>query len=95
MITSQIIEESLRAADIEGYIAFGAPSDEYASEAEIISVALAALDENEVNVENVAAVISEVWRESFNLDASDLEARRAAIYGVSRSILQKASIGAV
>ncbi len=87
-ITSQNIEVLLRQADIEGYIELGAPADEYASEAEIIAAAINELERPETSEENIAAIIFQVWKKSFNLSASDLEARQSAVNGVVKKIMK-------
>ncbi len=71
------ISTLLRKADIEGLLQNGAPADEYDSEAEVIALALAKLDE--INTENITAMISTVWKKSFGLEESELQLRLPAI----------------
>jgi len=49
-ITLANIADALRTEDIEGFIASGAPSDEYNSEAEKIASALTSLQNNQLSV---------------------------------------------
>jgi len=87
-ISTQLIDSLLRRADIEGLIQLGAPTDEYSSEAQVIALALAELDDSEINAENITAIVSDVWRKSFGLAASDLEARRSAIDSFAKQLIQ-------
>lgn len=88
LITLQTIQALLREADIEGYIELGAPADEYDSEAEIITTSMNQLSGVETTQENIAAIIFHVWRQSFNLDDSDLTARQPAINSVAKIIMR-------
>ena len=87
-ISSQTIAALLKESDLEGYISFGAPDDEYDSEAEVIALALSELDDSEIDAKNVAAIISEVWQKSFDLASADLEARFAAIEIFATQLVQ-------
>ena len=87
-ISSKTIEAFLREADIEGYIDLGAPADEYSSEAEIIASAVSQLEHFEINEENIISIIFAVWKKSFNLDNSDLQARKPAISSVTERIIK-------
>ncbi|NBX67031.1 MAG: hypothetical protein EBQ96_08560 [Proteobacteria bacterium] len=61
--------------DIEGYINFGAPDDEYSSEAQEITTAIAALSHEELTKENVTAIVAAIWAQNFNLAGGELELR--------------------
>lgn len=73
------IDEILRKEDIEGYIGLGAPQDEYESEAEYIARALAELRRDQINQENVCAIISLIWQQRFDLSDLDMEQRSESI----------------
>jgi len=85
-ITTQTIASLLRQADIEGYITLGAPADEYDSEAEALARAFAELDDDETTVENIEAIITEAWKQSFNLEESDLGKRQSEIRNFAETI---------
>ncbi len=87
-ITTQMLESLLRQADIEGYIKLGAPADEYSSEAEALARAFAELKDEEATVENIAAIITEAWRQSFNLGEADLGMRRSEIQNFAKTIVR-------
>lgn len=81
------VHEILRTEDVEGFIALGAPDDEYASEAREIAAAIDNLSPNERTVEGVAAIIALVWAKSFDLAADELEKRIPAIRQVAQQLM--------
>jgi len=85
-VTTQQIDAVLRKLDIEGYIGFGAPEDEYESEAESIAQALASLDETVLAEDTIAQIVARVWAQSFNLDSAGLALRQQAFETVARDI---------
>lgn len=87
-ITVQTIASLLRQADIEGYIELGAPSDEYDSEAEVLALAFAELDAKEATVENIKAIVTEAWKQSFNLGEAELGIRQSEIHNFAESIVK-------
>ena len=86
-INIDFIDNLLRQGDIEGLIELGAPEDEYHSEAEQIVSALRELNDDEVNSNNIAAIISLIWTTSFNLSEEDLLLRTEAIEQTATQIL--------
>ena len=86
-INIDFIDNLLRQGDIEGLIELGAPEDEYYSEAEQIVSALRELNDDEVNSNNIAAIISLIWTTSFNLSEEDLLLRTEAIEQTATQIL--------
>ena len=86
-ITVENIDLILQEIDIEGLIESGAPSDEYISEAEAINSSIQRLQSSEMTIENIELVISTIWKENFNLDASGLKTRKASINTVVKRIL--------
>ena len=81
------IDALLQEEDIEGLINVGAPKDEYSFEAEKISVALSEMDNDELKRENIVAVITLLWMQSFNLSQTDMIRRAPAIDRVVNRIL--------
>ena len=61
------INRILVEEDIEGYIDFGAPEDEYDTEAVQISEAIMQLRPDQMTSENVLSIISLIWLENFEL----------------------------
>jgi hypothetical protein len=86
-ITVQKIASLLRQADIEGYIQLGAPADEYNSEAEALALALAELDNTECTLENITAITTEIWKQSFNLGEADIRMRQSQIRRFAESAI--------
>jgi hypothetical protein len=86
-IIANLIGKYLQQTDIEGLIQLGTPSDEYSSEAEVISLALTELGQR-ANAESITAIISEVWKNSFDLTPTELAARYGNINKVSEMILK-------
>jgi hypothetical protein len=87
-ITAQTIASFLRQADIEGYIELGAPADEYDSEAAALALAFAELNNEEITVENITAIVAQAWKESFNLGESDLKMRQSYIQNFAEAIVK-------
>lgn len=80
------IEVLLRNEDIEGFIGFGAPTDEYFSEAEQIVAAVSELSREQFKAENIAAIISLVWMRSFDLSEEDMKLRMPSIWRAAESV---------
>jgi hypothetical protein len=69
------VQDLVRAADIEGFIADGDPADEYDPEERQIFAAMAAWSSSTFTKANVLPMIVEIWRKSFSLDDADLSER--------------------
>jgi hypothetical protein len=82
-----VIEDALRAEDVEGLLELGAPRDEYSHEAERIASELRALGPNDATEDRVADLIANVWANSFELSQEDIEKRYTALHRVARQIL--------
>lgn len=80
------IEKILIPEDIEGFIAMGAPVDEYQDEAAQIAAAITALGEEEFREENILAIVSLVWMKSFGLDEGDMALRLPGLRRVTQAI---------
>lgn len=80
------IRELVANADLEGFIADGAPGDEYEIEAELLFAAVASLATPELTSSNLLPILEEIWRKSFSLDEAALEKRRAGLGGLARQI---------
>lgn len=86
-ITSSTIAELLRHSDIEGYIELGAPRDEYDSEAEALALSFSELGDQHVTVDSITSIIREVWRESFNLNDTELQKRKNIMQDLAKNIV--------
>jgi hypothetical protein len=80
------IQELVATADIEGFIAEGAPADEYESEADALHAAIAHFPIAEVTPDRLIPIIEPIWRDSFQLDATALADRRPAIEQLAQQI---------
>ncbi len=85
-ISKDIINSLLQQEDIEGYINLGAPSDEYLSEAENITAAISKLKANEITEENLIALLTLEWMQSFDLSEKEAILRAPALQKIARSI---------
>lgn len=90
-ISIQSIADLLRHADIEGLIESGAPADEYAAEANVLYQALSQLESGESGVAGLVEIISEVWRQSFDLGAAEMLQRKKAIENIAQQLMATAS----
>jgi len=87
-IEVSVIEDALRAEDVEGLLELGAPRDEYSHEAEKIASELHAFAPSDATEDRVADVIANVWANSFELSQADIEKRQTALHRVARQILE-------
>jgi len=86
-IPTEKIESILVSEDIEDLISGGAPTDEYAGEAKEIAQALEKLRPDQFTEENIVAIISLVWKKSFNRSAEEIRARLSAFKHIAHSLL--------
>jgi hypothetical protein len=80
------IRELVRAADPEGHLVAGAPTDEYEPEEEAILEAIGHLNTSELLTARTLPIIQAVWQKSFNLDQSAMADRRLALIGLAEQI---------
>jgi hypothetical protein len=80
------IRELVATADPEGYIADGAPTDEYDHEADQLQGNIVDVVTAELTVANLLPIIEPIWSESFNLDAPGLALRRPALTALAQQI---------
>jgi hypothetical protein len=80
------IQELVATADIEGFIAEGAPADEYESEAEALHAAIAHFAIADLNPERLVPILIPIWQQSFSLDESALAERQPALLALARQI---------
>ena len=66
------IQELVRDADTEGFIANGSPADEYDSEAEELHARIAHLQTGEITTSNLLPLLEDIWRANFIDDEKEL-----------------------
>jgi hypothetical protein len=79
------IKELVQSADVEGFIADGAPADEYDHEAESILASIAHLTTAELTEPTLMPLLEAVWSKSFSED-DELALRRPALAGLAQQI---------
>ncbi|HEX5483294.1 MAG TPA: hypothetical protein VFZ08_11785 [Terriglobia bacterium] len=89
-IAAANIQKILNAADIEGLLRLGAPTDEYAPEAQMISKAIAGTGEPELTQESLAALVRNVWLAMTGPLSEEQMAKRAGAFSsVAKEILAR------
>lgn len=73
------IQELFATADIEGFIADGAPADEYETEADELFAAIEHFPTAELLRAKLMPILEGIWRKSFSLDDAGLALRRSAL----------------
>lgn len=85
---SASVQQVLNDEDMEGLLRLGAPLDEYQTEAEMISKAIAQVSESELSGEHLTAVVRTVWTEMFGpFSEQQSQQREAAFQRVARRLL--------
>ena len=80
------IKELVANADVEGFIADGAPLDEYDSEAEDLFRAIQYFATNELVPVTIMPHLKRIWAVSFNVIGEDLDKRMPALEGLAAQI---------
>jgi hypothetical protein len=80
------IQDLVRAADPEGHLADGAPTDEYEPEEELIFDAIRSFATANLIAANLIPIIQPIWQKSFALSDTDLASRRPAIQTLAEQI---------
>jgi hypothetical protein len=75
-IDLESVNDLITEQDVEGFIADGAPADEYEGEVEEVFAAWLALPAEEATKERLLAILEQTWRKSFSLSEAELEQRR-------------------
>ena len=66
------LKELVATADVEGFLAEGAPGDEYDTEAEALFTQLKDLPTAQLTPATILPILQAIWRESFSLEPEDL-----------------------
>jgi hypothetical protein len=80
------IKELTRDADIEGFIADGAPADEYDTEAEDLFRAIQHFATRELVPVRLMPILKRIWAVSFNVSGDELVSRTPALEGLANQI---------
>ena len=80
------IQELVATADIENFISDGAPPDEYETESELLFNTVENLATPDLTAHNIAPLIEDIWRKSFELDDAAIATRRPAIEALAAQI---------
>ena len=80
------IDELVAAADVEGFVAEGAPADEYESEAETLFAAIRHFPTADLVPETLMPILMGIWRENFSLDDAGVAERTPALRGLAEQI---------
>jgi hypothetical protein len=81
------LDAILAQEDVEGFIAAGAPLDEYHDEAAQIIAAIGVMEPASVTSESVLATLSYIWMRSFGLSTEDMALRLPALKQIAGQIL--------
>ena len=80
------IKELTREADIEGFIANGAPADEYDAEAEELFKAIQHFATKELVPVRLMPILKRIWAVSFNVSGDELLSRQPALDNLANQI---------
>ncbi len=84
------VDAILRAEDMEGLLAVGAPEDEYSDEAREIQFALEQLGDDQLTSERVSTAVMHVWENSFGpFSAEDVQKRQPVLQELVNRILDE------
>jgi len=81
------INDLVTEQDVEGFIADGAPADEYEGEIEEVFAALKELPAEEATQERIVAVLQQTWRKNFSLSDAELAQRGPGLQKIAERIL--------
>lgn len=80
------IQELVATADIEGFIAGGAPADEYETEAELLFVQIENFPTADLVPDKILPILQDIWARNFTLPADELLERRPALLALAQQI---------
>jgi hypothetical protein len=81
------VNDLVTEQDVEGFIAHGAPADEYEGEVEEVFAALHALPAAEATRDRILTILEETWTRNFSLSDEALMQRRPALEKIVERIL--------
>jgi hypothetical protein len=80
------LQQLVREADPEGYLAGGAPADEYEPEEEDLFAAIRGFSTAELTTATLQPILEELWRKSFTLNDSQIATRAPALLSLAQQI---------
>lgn len=80
------IRELVATADLEGFIADGAPTDEYDHEADELQQSIVGLLSDELTTATLLPIIELIWSKNFNLAGPELAHRRPGLTSLAEQI---------
>ena len=80
------LKDLIAQADVEGFIAKGAPADEYETEAEELHMAIETWTTAELTAERLLPTLADIWEGAFSLDDDAMESRRARLLALAKEI---------
>jgi hypothetical protein len=81
------VNDLVTEQDVEGFIADGAPADEYEGEVEEVFAALHALPSAEATPDRILAILEQTWTKNFKLSDEALQQRRPRLEKIVERIL--------
>lgn len=81
-------EELFTTHDLEGFIAGGAPADEYEPEMKQLIEALALIPPGEASQSKIIALLNDIWRKDFSATEDRLEALRPGFESLANTLLE-------
>jgi hypothetical protein len=81
------VNDLVTEQDVEGFIADGAPADEYEGEVEELFAALLALPPAEATQAKIVDVLRQTWRKNFSLSDAALDQRGPGLEKIAERIL--------
>lgn len=80
------IRELVASADVEGFIAHGAPADEYETEAELLFSAVENFPTADLVSAKLLPILQDIWRRSFSLNEASLAQRALKLQALAQQI---------
>ncbi len=80
------IKELVATADVEGFIADGAPPDEYETEADLLFVELENLTTADLVPDRILPILEDIWPKNFDLAPEEALLRRPALRTLAEQI---------
>lgn len=80
------LKDLIAQADVEGFIARGAPADEYETEAEELHMAIETWTTADLTTDRLLLTLEEIWAGAFSLDDSGVVARRPGLRALAEQI---------
>ena len=80
------IQGLVATADVEGFIAKGAPADEYETEAELLFNQIENFPTADLVADKILPILEDIWARNFTMPADELLQRRPALLALAQQI---------